>query len=210
MILPAKTPGMPIAANDAIHATLVNDPAITQFTPTTPVAQPLSTTPTITAPAGFGALNNSGFGSPSPGGFGSPLGGNSSGFGSPMGGGFGVQPGMTGMNGQLGMGMNLTSASPMNAASDAEVLVKNDAESRHWINSKWRPAMGWLYMATCAFDFIIFPILWSVLQAISKGSVTSQWQPVTLQGAGLYHIAMGAVLGIAAYGRTKEKVSGSA
>jgi len=69
--------------------------------------------------------------------------------------------------------------------------------------------MGWLYMATCAFDFIIFPILWSILQALSKGSVTSQWQPVTLQGAGLYHIAMGAVLGIAAYGRTKEKVSGT-
>ena len=91
----------------------------------------------------------------------------------------------------------------------AEVLVKNDAESTHWINSKWRPAMGWLYMATCAFDFIIFPIMWSILQALSKGSVTSQWQPVTLQGAGLYHIAMGAVLGIAAYGRTKEKVSGT-
>jgi hypothetical protein len=32
----------------------------------------------------------------------------------------------------------------------------------------------------------------------------------TLQGAGLYHIAMGAVLGIAAYGRTKEKVEGKA
>ena len=64
-------------------------------------------------------------------------------------------------------------------------------------------------MATCAFDFIIFPVMWSILQALSKGSVTSQWQPVTLQGAGLYHIAMGAVLGIAAYGRTKEKVSGT-
>jgi hypothetical protein len=29
-----------------------------------------------------------------------------------------------------------------------------------------------------------------------------------LQGAGLYHIAMGAVLGVAAYGRTKEKLEG--
>jgi DnaJ-class molecular chaperone len=50
----------------------------------------------------------------------------------------------------------------------------------------------------------------SLEQAMSKGSVTSQWQPLTLQGAGLYHIAMGAVLGIAAYGRTKEKVAGAA
>ena len=69
--------------------------------------------------------------------------------------------------------------------------------------------MGWLYMATCLFDFILFPILWSILQALTKGSVTMQWQPLTLQGAGLYHIAMGAVLGIAAYGRTQEKISGN-
>jgi hypothetical protein len=25
-------------------------------------------------------------------------------------------------------------------------------------NTKWRPAMGWLYLAVCAFDFVIFPI----------------------------------------------------
>jgi hypothetical protein len=48
-----------------------------------------------------------------------------------------------------------------------------------------------------------------VLQSISKGQVNIQWQPITLQGAGLYHIAMGAVLGIAAYGRTQEKLGGA-
>jgi len=68
--------------------------------------------------------------------------------------------------------------------------------------------MGWIYMLTCTFDFVIAPILWSILQAVQGGQVTNQWQPLTLQGAGLYHIAMGAVLGIAAYGRTKEKVEG--
>lgn len=102
----------------------------------------------------------------------------------------------------------LTGAAPTNAASGADVLVAND--NTDWINKKWRPAMGWLYMATCTFDFVIFPILWSMLQAMSKGAVTNQWQPLTLQGAGLYHIAMGAVLGIAAYGRTKEKLEGAA
>ena len=34
--------------------------------------------------------------------------------------------------------------------------------------------------------------------------------PLTLQGAGLFHIAMGAVLGIAAFGRTQEKIAGTA
>jgi hypothetical protein len=93
-------------------------------------------------------------------------------------------------------------------AGGAESTVANT--NTDWINNKWRPAMGWLYMTTCTFDFVIFPILWSILQTLQGGQVTSQWQPLTLQGAGLYHIAMGAVLGIAAYGRTKEKVSGSA
>lgn len=103
--------------------------------------------------------------------------------------------------------LNLTQAGS-NAAQGADVLVAND--NTDWINKKWRPAMGWLYMITCTFDFVIFPVMWSLLQAMSKGAVTSQWQPLTLQGAGLYHIAMGAVLGIAAYGRTKEKLEGAA
>lgn len=91
-------------------------------------------------------------------------------------------------------------------AGGAESTVAHSKESTDWINNKWRPAMGWLYMLTCFFDFVIFPILWSILQTLQGGQVTSQWQPLTLQGAGLYHIAMGAVLGIAAYGRTKEKL----
>ncbi|MFN9957295.1 MAG: hypothetical protein ACK55I_29675, partial [bacterium] len=27
------------------------------------------------------------------------------------------------------------------------------------MNRKWRPAMGWTYMAVCICDFILFPIL---------------------------------------------------
>jgi hypothetical protein len=61
----------------------------------------------------------------------------------------------------------------------------------------------------CSFDFVLAPILWSLLQSLSQGSVQTQWQPLTLQGAGLFHIAMGAVLGIAAYGRTQEKLGGA-
>ena len=94
-----------------------------------------------------------------------------------------------------------------NAADGADVLVANTNED--WINKKWRPAMGWMYMAVCTFDFIVFPIAWSLLQALTKGSVTTPWQPITLQGAGLFHIAMGAVLGISAFGRTQEKIQGA-
>jgi hypothetical protein len=79
-----------------------------------------------------------------------------------------------------------------------------------WMNRKWRPAMGWMYMTVCIFDFIIFPILWSLLQAAQGGTITAQWSPITLVGAGLFHIAMGAVLGIAAWSRGQEKLHGVA
>ena len=86
---------------------------------------------------------------------------------------------------------------------------KIQQEKEDWMNSKWRPMMGWMYMVVCSFDFVLAPILWSLLQSLSQGSVQTQWQPLTLQGAGLFHIAMGAVLGIAAYGRTQEKLGGA-
>ena len=90
-----------------------------------------------------------------------------------------------------------------------EQKSESEKKKEDWMNSKWRPMMGWMYMLVCVMDFVLFPILWSLLQAMSKGQVNIQWQPITLQGAGLFHIAMGAVLGIAAYGRTQEKLGGA-
>jgi hypothetical protein len=77
------------------------------------------------------------------------------------------------------------------------------------MQKKWRPAMGWMYMGICTLDMAVFPVLWAMLQMFQNTSIT-QWQPLTLQGAGLFHIAMGAVLGIAAFGRTQEKLAGAA
>ena len=151
-----------------------------------------------------GGFSSGGYGSPSSGGFGNP---SSGGFGSgaPAGGWGASVPSQcfaTAAN-------NNTSTQAAGAMhSGGESTVALDKDTTDWINKKMRPMMGWIYMLTCTMDFVIFPILWSLLQSLSHGSVTSQWQPLTLQGAGLYHIAMGAVLGIAAYGRTKEKVAG--
>ena len=95
------------------------------------------------------------------------------------------------------------------ADNTIEKISVSEQKKEDWMNSKWRPMMGWMYMVVCCFDFVLAPILWSLLQSISHGSVQTQWQPLTLQGAGLFHIAMGAVLGIAAYGRTQEKLGGA-
>ena len=89
-------------------------------------------------------------------------------------------------------------------------VIQSESEKKKedWMNSKWRPMMGWMYMLVCMFDMILFPILWSLLQTVTHTPIT-QWNPLTLQGAGLFHIAMGAVLGIAAFGRTQEKLNGA-
>jgi hypothetical protein len=87
--------------------------------------------------------------------------------------------------------------------------MSDENKNEDWMQKKWRPAMGWMYMIICTLDMAIFPVLWSLLQVFTHQTVT-QWSPLTLQGAGLFHLAMGAVLGIAAWGRTQEKVAGAA
>ena len=89
-----------------------------------------------------------------------------------------------------------------------ETVNNSEQKKEDWMNSKWRPMMGWMYMVVCTMDMVIFPILWSLLQTFTHTAIT-QWNPLTLQGAGLFHIAMGAVLGIAAMGRTQEKLAGA-
>ena len=88
-------------------------------------------------------------------------------------------------------------------------MTEQVKKEEDWMQKKWRPAMGWMYMIVCMMDMVIFPVVWSLAQVLTKQPIT-QWNPLTLQGAGLFHLAMGAVLGIAAFGRTQEKVAGAA
>ena len=75
--------------------------------------------------------------------------------------------------------------------------------------SNCRPAMGWLYLSVCLADFILFPIGFTFVQFWEEQATNDafrQWSPITLYGAGFFHISMGAVLGITSYGRTQEKI----
>ena len=196
-ILPKKANfEQPMALDDDHHDMLASDPSIQQF----PQGSSYGSNTSFGRSPAFGAPSSGGFGGGS---FGSSGSFSNPGFNQQSTSGFGSTQNINQSNSGQPV---LTGAAPTNAASGADVLVAND--NTDWINKKWRPVMGWVYMLTCTMDFVVFPILWSLLQAMSKGSVTMQWQPLTLQGAGLYHIAMGAVLGIAAYGRTKEKIEG--
>ena len=97
-------------------------------------------------------------------------------------------------------------------AEEVKELSESEKKKEDWMNAKWRPAMGWMYMAVCVFDFILAPILWAVIQfweTQAANDAFRQWSPLTLQGAGLFHMAMGAVLGLSAWGRTQEKLGGA-
>ena len=90
---------------------------------------------------------------------------------------------------------------------------KEQKKEEDWMSKKWRPMMAMMYMTCCFFDFVVFPIMFTIVQFWENEAANDafrQWQPLTLSGAGLFHMAMGAVLGITAYGRTQEKLGGAA
>jgi hypothetical protein len=94
-------------------------------------------------------------------------------------------------------------------AKEEKVEKKKDDD---WMTRKWRPMMAIMYMFCCLADFFIFPIMFTVVQfweTAVQNDAFRQWVPITLQGGGLFHVAMGAVLGVSAYGRTQEKLNGA-
>lgn len=88
-----------------------------------------------------------------------------------------------------------------------------EEKQEDWMTKKWRPMMAMMYMTCCLADFAIFPIMFTIVQFWETQAVNDafrQWVPITLQGGGLFHVAMGAVLGVSAFGRTQEKIAGAA
>ena len=100
----------------------------------------------------------------------------------------------------------------MIAKKEKESKVEKKKPDDDWMTRKWRPMMAIMYMFCCLADFFIFPIMFTVVQfweTAIQNDAFRQWVPITLQGGGLFHVAMGAVLGVSAYGRTQEKLNGA-
>ena len=93
--------------------------------------------------------------------------------------------------------------------TEETTVVKKEED---WMTKKWRPMMAIMYMICCLCDFALFPIFFTIVQfweVQEANDAFRQWVPITLQGGGLFHVAMGAVLGVSAYGRTQEKINGA-
>ena len=189
--------------------------------PATTTAAPATATAGKAAPSFFGGNNattpTSGaatFGAPASGGFGSP----GTSFGSTQStGGFGSSSGFGGGTfGTTGGGQpqqQIAADANTTAAFSNLMAASAGQEPEHWMKSFWRPAMGWLYMLICFMDFVAFPMISMFLPIIEKSFGMQMgyiaWQSLTLSNGGLIHLAFGGILGVSAYGRTKEKTAGT-
>ena len=92
----------------------------------------------------------------------------------------------------------------------------------------WRHIAAYVYLTICVFDFIGMPIFYEVVnprtsdaelvsivmklepaaqvQALTILHNERTWESLTLAQGGLFHMAFGAILGVAAFTRGQEKV----
>ena len=90
-----------------------------------------------------------------------------------------------------------------------------------WFVKYWRAAAAWIYLSICVFDFVVMPLYVTQhnlstdqimviaeklrpedrLTAIIQLEKKNAWIPLTLAESGMFHIAFGAILGVAAWSR---------
>jgi hypothetical protein len=109
---------------------------------------------------------------------------------------------------------------------EADYTIRDNLEEA--AKRYWRPIAAYVYIAICVFDFVGMPLFMELqndrvnVEAFAEikqleGEATQQaaiaainlgpreWVPLTLEGGGLFHIAFGAILGVAAWTRGQEK-----
>jgi hypothetical protein len=84
---------------------------------------------------------------------------------------------------------------------------KYNSKFEYVVKTYWRPFMAWQYFFVCIFDFILGPVGYSIMYAMGflHGNYVP-WESITLQGGGLYHISMGAIVGVTAWTRGMEQI----
>lgn len=73
---------------------------------------------------------------------------------------------------------------------------------------KWTYLMGLTYMMINVADFILFPIMYTIVQfweVQAANDAFRQWIPLTLTNGGFVHISFAAILGISAFNKEEKK-----
>lgn len=91
------------------------------------------------------------------------------------------------------------------ATENEDAVQIEKKKNKDWVHSKWRPVVAWTYVAICIFDFIFFPLISQAITA--KTHVELIWNPNTLKGGGIFHMAMLTIVGVTAWGRSQEKLN---
>lgn len=98
-----------------------------------------------------------------------------------------------------------------------------------WIAKNWRPMAAIVYFIICLCDFVVMPIyceatsniftpeaITNIISNVHESGAQVEalkvihdyhpWQPITLGEDGLLHVSFGAILGVSAWMRGKEKI----
>ena len=96
------------------------------------------------------------------------------------------------------------------ANTTSTVVVKSTTESNiqeeSWYTARWRPTAAYVYLAICLFDFLLAPIGMPFISLLTH-TTNVVWVPLTTTGGSIFHLSFGAIIGISAYGRTREKIA---
>jgi hypothetical protein len=101
----------------------------------------------------------------------------------------------------------------LNVSYDMDSIFRRSIMKPHnWMMVNWKPMYALIYSIVCLADFVVFPAwvgihrvnYFELLEAVSKFDPKVQaelihvamksWEPFTLKGTGLFHLASGALL----------------
>jgi hypothetical protein len=88
--------------------------------------------------------------------------------------------------------------------------TKNTKREETFMSRHWRGLVGFEYVFVCLCDFVLLPCIYFWVQQYEKEAVNDafrEWQPLTTQGGGLFHMAHMAIMGVSSWGKTQERTA---
>jgi hypothetical protein len=82
--------------------------------------------------------------------------------------------------------------------------LQTDLLKQGWFEN-WRLYAAWLYIIIVLFDFLLAPIGHLIILSYFHMPY-AQWQPITIQGGGIFHISMLSIIGVATFTHGQQQL----